>query len=121
MNSPYAPPASRPSNGGIVRPTRHPLWRGFGWGWAAIAFTFLWTGVAFPLFVRFTSLSNGAITGAITLVLLIAPTLALSGHYANRREWKAVLGVVLAWVSAILLIVLFIATSFAILGRYRVD
>ena len=121
MNSPYAPPASRPNSGGIVRPTRSPLWRGFGTGWVAIAFTFLWTGVAFPLFARFVSLNNSAVSGAITLVLLIAPTLALSGYFANRREWRAVVGVVLAWLSAIVLIVLFLAASFAFFGRYRVD
>lgn len=119
MNSPYAPPASRPSDGGIVRPTRSPLWRGFGTGWMAIAFTFLWTGVAFPLFARFAALSNTSINAGITLVLLVAPTLALSAYFVRRREWRAVVGVVLAWASAIVLIMVFLAATLAITGAAR--
>ena len=37
MNSPYEPPASRPSNGGIARAEKSRLWFGFGLGWADAA------------------------------------------------------------------------------------
>ncbi|GAB3092271.1 hypothetical protein [Lysobacter terrae] len=123
MNSPYEPPASRPSNGGIARPARSPLWRGFGWGWAAIAFTFLWTGVAFPLFSRFISMGGsmggGFLEGVLWLVLLFAPTLALMAYFARRREWRAVLGVVLAWASGIALVLLLVAACLGIMGAGR--
>lgn len=119
MNSPYEPPASRPSNGGIARPPRSALWRGFGWGWAAIAFTFLWSAVAFPMFTSFmppTWKYNGVFQAVLWLALLIAPTLALMAYFARRREWRAVLGVVLAWASGIALILLLVAACLGIFG-----
>ena len=119
MNSPYEPPASRPGDGGIVRTPKSRLWFGFGLGWAAIAFTFLWTGVAFPLFSRFASIGNGFVEGMISLVLLFAPTLALMGYFAVRKEWKGVLGVLLAWASAIALVLLLVAACLGIMGAGR--
>lgn len=119
MNSPYEPPASRPGDGGIVRAPKSRLWFGFGLGWAAIAFTFLWTGVAFPLFSRFASIGNGFVEGMISLVLLFAPTLALMGYFAVRKEWKGVLGVLLAWASAIALVLLLVAACLGIMGAGR--
>ena len=119
MNSPYEPPASRPGDGGIVRTPKSRLWFGFGLGWAAIAFTFLWTGVAFPLFSRFASIGNGFVEGVISLVLLFAPTLALMGYFAVRKEWKGVLGVLLAWASAIALVLLLVAACLGIMGAGR--
>lgn len=119
MNSPYQPPASRPGNGGIHRPPKSALWRGFGWGWAAIAFTFLWTGVAFPLFSGFARLGSPMLEGLMSLVLPFAPTLALMGYFAARREWKGVAGVFLAWASAIAFILLLVAACLGIMGVGR--
>ena len=119
MNSPYEPPASRPASGGIVRTERSRLWFGFGLGWAAIAFTFLWTAVAFPLFSRLAALGNSFIEGILWLVLLFAPTLALMGYFALRREWKGVLGVFLAWASGIALVLLLVAACLGIMGVGR--
>ena len=119
MNSPYEPPASRPGDGGIVRAPKSRLWFGFGLGWAAIAFTFLWTGVAFPLFSRFASIGTGFVEGMVSLVLLFAPTLALMGYFAVRKEWKGVLGVLLAWASAIALVLLLVAACLGIMGAGR--
>ena len=88
MNSPYQPPTSRPAHGGIARPPRRStLWHGFGLGWAAIAFTFLWVVVAVPLFSRFVAIGNG-FESILSLVLLFAPTLALLAYFAARKEWK---------------------------------
>ena len=119
MNSPYEPPASRPGNGGIAREPTSRLWFGFGLGWAAIAFTFLWVVVALPLFGRLASIGNGFIDGLISLALLFFPTLALSGYFALRREWKGVLGVLLAWASAIALVLLLVAACLGIMGVGR--
>ena len=116
MNSPYEPPSSRPADGGVVRQPRSKLWLGFGLGWAAIAFTFLWVGVAFPLFSRFAAIGNGFIEGIVSLVLLFAPTLALMGYFAVRKEWKGVLGVLLAWASGIALVLLLVAACLGIMG-----
>lgn len=119
MSSPYEPPSSRPGNGGIARVPRSRLWLGFGWGWAAIAFTFLWVGVAFPLFAGFASIGNAFLEGMVSLVLLFAPTLALIAYFAMRREWKGVLGVLLAWASAIALVLLLVAACLGIMGMGR--
>ena len=119
MSSPYEPPASRPTNGGVARPSKSKLWLGFGLGWAAIAFTFLWAGVALPVFARFASIGNGLVEGLLYLVLVFAPTLALMGYFAVRREWKGVLGVLLAWASAIALVLLLVAACLGILGAGR--
>ena len=119
MNSPYEPPASRPSNGGIERPPRSRLWLGFGLGWAAIAFTFLWVALVLPAVGRFTSASSGFIGGLVSLVLLFVPTLALMGYFAMRREWRTVLGVLLAWASAIALVLLLVAACLGIMGVGR--
>lgn len=119
MNSPYEPPASRPANGGIDRPPKSRLWLGFGLGWAAIAFTFLWGGVAFPMFGRIAAIGNGFIEGIISLALFFAPTLALMGYFAVRKEWKAVLGVLLAWASGIALVLLLVAACLGIMGAGR--
>ena len=119
MNSPYEPPASRPTNGGVARPPKSKLWLGFGLGWAAIAFTFLWSGVAFPLFSRVASIGNNFVEGIIMLVLLFAPTLVLMGYFAVRREWKGVLGVLLAWASGIALVLLLVAACLGIMGGGR--
>ena len=119
MNSPYEPPVSRPSNGGIARAEKSRLWFGFGLGWAAIAFTFLWVGVAFPLFSQLAGIGNNFVEGIVSLVLLFAPTLALMGYFALRREWKGVLGVLLAWASAIALTLLLVAACLGIMGAGR--
>lgn len=118
MNSPYQPPASRPGNGGIDRPPKSALWRGFGRGWAAIAFTFLWTAVAFPLFSGFSALGP-MLEGVMSLVLLFAPTLALLAYFAMRREGKAAAGVLLAWISAIAFVLLLVAACLGIMGVGR--
>ena len=117
MNSPHSAQALPPSNDVIVRPTRNPFWRGFGWGWAAIAFTFLWVGVAFSALLR---LSSNAGMGALVVMLMIAPTLGLSVYFAQRREWKGVLGVVFAWASVIVPIVLLIIVTLAIMSPIEV-
>jgi hypothetical protein len=119
MNSPYQPPASRPGNGGIARTEKSRLWFGFGLGWAAIAFTFLWVAVAFPLFSRFAAIGNDVIQGIVSLVLLLAPTLALMGYFALCREWKGVLGVLLAWISGIAFVLLLVAACLGIMGIGR--
>ena len=87
-NSPYAPPASRPADGGIARTTKGTLRVGFGLGWATIAFTFLWVAVALPMIASFASGRNNLIEGLVFLALLIVPTLALLGYLARRREWR---------------------------------
>ncbi|MFC5569376.1 hypothetical protein ACFPN1_04740 [Lysobacter yangpyeongensis] len=99
----YAPPSSRPAVGGVVRTAGRPLWVGYGLGWAAIGFTFLWVVVAFPVFIRFTSIGIGAVAAAVWLGLLVAPTLALIAYLGWRRQWKALLGTALAWASALVL------------------
>lgn len=119
MSSPYEPPSSRPANGGVVRPPRSKLWLGFGLGWAAIAFTFLWVAVVFPLFSRFAAIGSNFVEGIVSLVLLFAPTLALMGYFAARREWQAVLGVLLAWISGIALVLLLVAACLGIMGAGR--
>ena len=119
MNSPYQPPASRPSKGGVVRPTKSKLWFGFGMGWAAIAFTFLWAVVVSPFFTQFASIGNTMIEGLLFLAVLLAPTLALMGYFAIRREGKGVLGVLLAWASAIALVLLLVAACLGIMGAGR--
>ena len=119
MNSPYDPPASRPANDGVERPPKSRLWLGFGLGWAAIAFTFLWAGFVFPVVGRFASVGNGFMEGLMSLVLLFVPTLALMGYFAMRREWKGVLGVLLAWASAIALVLLLVAACLGIMGAGR--
>lgn len=119
MNSPYEPPASRPANGGIERAPKSRLWFGFGLGWAAIAFTFLWASLVFPMVSRFVSIGNGFLDGLMSLLILFVPTLALMGYFAMRREWKGVLGVLLAWASAIALVLLLVAACLGILGAGR--
>jgi len=119
VNSPYAPPASRPATGGIARPQRSRLWFGFGLGWVAIAFTFLWVAVAFPIFSRVAAIGNELVEGIVSLVLLFAPTLALMCYFALRREWKGVLGVLLAWASGIALALLLVAAMLGIVGVGR--
>ncbi len=108
-NSPYAPPASRPADGGIARTTKGTLRVGFGLGWATIAFTFLWVAVALPMMASFASGRNSLIEGLVFLALLIVPTLALLGYFARRREWMGMLGALLAWASAVALVLLLLA------------
>jgi hypothetical protein len=108
-NSPYAPPASRPTDGGIARTTKGTLRVGFGLGWATIAFTFLWVAVALPMIASFASGRNNLIEGLVFLALLIVPTLALLGYFARRREWMGMLGALLAWASAVALVLLLLA------------
>ena len=115
MNSPYQPPTSRPAHGGIAHSPKSTLWHGFGLGWAAIAFTFLWVVVAVPLFSRFVAIGNG-FESILSLVLLFAPTLALLAYFAVRKDWKGVLGVLLTWASAIALVLLLVAAWLGILG-----
>ena len=107
-NSPYAPPASRPADGGIARTTKGTLRVGFGLGWATIAFTFLWVAVALPMKAS-ASGRNSLIEGLVFLALLIVPTLALLGYFARRREWMGMLGALLAWASAVALVLLLLA------------
>lgn len=116
MNSPYEPPASRPANGGIDRTPKSKLWFGFGLGWAAIAFTFLWVSIVLPMVSRFASIGNGFVDAAVSLLILFVPTLALMGYFAMRREWKGVLGVLLAWASGIALVLLLVAACLGIMG-----
>ena len=111
----YAPPASRPASGGVVQPTGKPLWVGLGLGWAAIGFTYLWVGVAFPAAVRFTSL-HAEWVGYAWLGMLVLPTLVLGGYFALRRQWKSLLGVALAWACVLVLIVLFVSAVVALDG-----
>lgn len=110
-NSPYAPPASRPADGGIARPVKGTLRVGFGLGWAAIAFTFLWVVVALPMLAGFASHGNRLIEGLMFLALLVVPTLALLGYFARRREWMGMLGALLAWASAIALVVVLLVVT----------
>lgn len=120
MNSPYEPPASRPTNGGIAPVAQSRLWAGFGLGWAAIVFTFLWVAVAAPLFSALFPNSSGGFFAVLTWpVLWFAPTLALMGYFAVRREWKSVLGVLLAWASGIALVLLLVAACLGIMGVGR--
>ena len=108
MNSPYAPPASRPANSGIQRPPGNRWWYGFGLGWAALAFTFLWVVVGIPIVDRVLPTSN-SMKSALLLTLLFMPTLGLLGYFAVRREWKSAIGALLAWVSAAALVLLLVA------------
>jgi hypothetical protein len=113
-NSPYAPPASRPADGGIARHAKGTLRLGFGLGWATIAFTFLWVAVALPMMARFASGGSGLIEGLVFLALLIVPTLALLGYFGRRREWMGVLGALLAWASAVALVLLLLVITLRI-------
>jgi hypothetical protein len=113
-HSPYAPPASRPADGGIARPAKGMLRVGFGLGWATIAFTFLWVAVALPMLASFASDGNSLIEGLMFLALLIVPTLALLGYFARRREWMGMLGALLAWASAVALVLLLLVITLRI-------
>jgi len=115
MSTPYEPPASRPAVGGIVREPKSRLWFGFGLGWAAIAFTLLWVVVVSWFLSSFTF----AAREFVRLALLFVPTLALLGYFALRREWRSVLGVLLAWASAIALVLLLVAACLGIMGLGR--
>ncbi|QNP40894.1 hypothetical protein [Lysobacter solisilvae (ex Woo and Kim 2020)] len=112
----YAPPSSRPAEGGVVRPTGNPWWRGYGVGWVAIGFTFLWLTVALPLLARFSSVRFAAAAGLLWLGMLVAPTLAVGAYFGLRRQWKSLLGVLLAWLTAIVFGVLLVAVLGGIAG-----
>jgi hypothetical protein len=116
-NSPYEPPASRPSEGGPARSGKSRLWLGFGLGWAAIALTFVWSFFLFPL-ASGLGVANEFPGVLVVWLLWFAPTLALLGYFASRREWKAVFGALLAWASAIAAIVLLVAACFGIAGLF---